>query len=50
MKPKKENPILSKSTSNKTPEEKVEKLKEAIMEIGFKIEETAEGIRIFEAE
>lgn len=32
----------------KTPEEKVEDLKEAIKEIGYNIEETEEGIRITE--
>ena len=30
------------------PEEKVEHLKEAIKELGYKIEETEEGIRISE--
>lgn len=44
-----ENFILHKVAHAKTPEEKVESLKKAIMEIGFNIEETEEGIRIFEA-
>ena len=46
---------LEKNKSNsqkdkpyKTPEEKVEDLKEAIKECGFEVEETDEGIRISE--
>lgn len=46
MNPEKQNFPISEAT----PEEKVENLKRAIVEIGFKIEETAEGIRIFEVE
>ena len=36
------------SDNDKTPEEKVEELKRAIRELGFKVEETEEGIKISE--
>ncbi len=48
MKIQKENFVLPEDISTRTPEEKVESLKKAIVDIGFEIEETVEGIRIFE--
>ena len=37
-----------KNPENIPPEEKVEKLKKSIEELGFKVEETPEGIKISE--
>ena len=43
------NKIMEKERKDKSPEEKVEELKEAIAKLGFKIEVTDEGeIRIKE--